>query len=212
MPSSPGTHWPSFLRELDATEQAWRQHQVQYPRSDAVPWMPFPIPQFITLLADAVMAAPPSQGASGAMFAAQGDYEPYGPPKFLDVGCGPGTKIRLAEAMFGLRGYGIDIVPRFVAEAQAHGVKAMLADAFEFGGPPGEPGGLTSMRSYADYQIVLVNRPSSLQDELEGLVMKRMASDSVLIAVNWRNDPGKHGWILQSQEYGDPVCGVWIKP
>lgn len=211
MARAPGTHWPSFLRELDATEAAWRQHAVHYPRADAVPWMPFPIPQFISLLTDAVMAAPPSQGARS-----YGIYdEPYGPPKFLDVGCGPGTKIRLAQEMFGLRGFGIDIVPRFVAEAQAHGVNAAVADAFEFGGDlPDLEGGakVVGQNGYADYQIVMVNRPSSLQDELEGLVMERMASDSVLMAINWRNDPGKQGWIMQAQEYGEPVCGVWIKP
>lgn len=208
MPTPTGTHWPSFLREMDATEQAWKSHSVRYPRSDAVPWMPFPIPQFITLLADAVMAAPPSQGRGS--FGRDMD-EMYGPPRFLDVGCGPGTKIRLAEAMFGLRGFGIDIVPRFVAEAQAHGVKAWVADAFEFGA---EEGGakIAGQTAYSDFQIVMVNRPSSLQDELESLVMDRMASDAVLIAINWRNDPGKQGWIMQAQEYGEPVCGVWIKP
>jgi SAM-dependent methyltransferase len=176
--------------------------------------MPFPIPQFITLMADAIMAAPPSQGPGN--FAMRMDDEPYGPPKFLDVGCGPGTKVRLAEALFGVRGYGIDIVPRFVAEAQAHGVNARLADAFTFGGDPdgGDPALLSSLslNNYSGYQIVYVNRPSSMQDELEGLVMERMASDAALIAVNWRNDPGKQGWIPQAQEYGEPVCGVWIKP
>lgn len=211
MARAPGTHWPSFLRELEATEQAWKLQSVRYPRADAVPWLPFPIPQFIPLLADAVMVAPPTQGR-GNYLGREMD-EPYGPPKFLDVGCGPGTKIRLAEEMFGLRGFGIDIVPRFVAEAQAHGVRAWVADAFEFGA---EEGGakIAGQNGYADYQIVLVNRPSSLQDELEHLVMERMASDAVLIAVNWRNDPGRAGWILQAQEFNahGPVCGVWVKP
>jgi hypothetical protein len=39
-----------------------------------------------------------------------------------------------------------------------------------------------------------------------------MASDAVLIAVNWRNSPGKAGWIPVAEEVGEPVCGVWVKP
>jgi SAM-dependent methyltransferase len=138
------------------------------------------------------------------------DDEAYGQPRFLDVGCGPGTKVRLAQALFGLNAYGIDIVSRFIAEAQAHGAACLLKDAFEFPAK-GEPM-TTSAWGYSDFQIVYVNRPSANQDELEHLVMERMASDSVLIAVNWRNDPGKKGWLLAYQEYGDPVCGVFIKP
>jgi SAM-dependent methyltransferase len=204
-------HWPSFLRELDATETAWNSRPVRYPREDAVPWMPIAIPTFISLMAEAMMVAPPCMTTRSAY------SDHYGQPRFLDVGCGPGTKIRLAQAMFGVQGFGIDIVPRFIAEAQAHNVRAWVADAFEF--PAGNeearefspvPGAMPV--GYADFEIVLVNRPSALQDELEHLVMERMASDAVLICVNWRNDPGKSGWTLQYQEFGDPVMGVWIKP
>ena len=119
------------------------------------------------------------------------------------------TKVRLAEAMFGLRGFGIDIVPRFVSEAQAHGVNALVQDAFDFP-EGGGPLGLTS--GYRDFDILLVNRPSSMQDELEELVMDRMRPDAVLIAVNWRNSPSKAGWIAVAEEFGEPVCGVWVKP
>jgi SAM-dependent methyltransferase len=204
-------HWPSFLRELQATEQAWNASPVRYPREDAVPWLPFPIGQFVTLLTEAVAVAPPSGGAPMAL------EEPYGTVRFLDVGCGVGTKVRLAEALFGLSGYGIDIVSRFIAEARAHGVKALEKDAFDM---PEKGAPMTTVAlGYADFQIVYVNRPSSLQDELESLIMDRMAQDAVLIAVNWRHDPVESGWFTQYQEYGQPVmgmkapvCGVWIKP
>jgi SAM-dependent methyltransferase len=204
------THWPSFLRELNATEQAWRQYEVRYSREDAVPWMPFPMPLFVTLLTDAVEVAPPSRPRGPAV---TGWGRELKAPRFLDVGCGPGTKVRLASALFGVDGYGIDIVPRFVAEAQAHGVQAWLQDAFEF--PEGDPRNIQAgalMPGYADFQIVYVNRPSALQDDLENLVMERMAPDAVLIAVNWRNNPGKAGWIPVSEEFGEPVRGVWVKP
>ncbi len=198
-------HWPTFLRELDAAEQTWKQQPVRYPRLDAVPWMPYPLAQFAALLTEAVMACSRPR-----------DYNHVDPDAlmFLDVGCGPGTKCRLAEAMFGLDVYGIDIVPRFIGEAQAHGVRSMVADAFEFGGdgetvPPGATGG----NGYARYDIVLVNRPSGLQDELEGLIMEKMSPGAVLMAVNWRHDPGRENdWHAAYQEYGEPVCGVFIKP
>lgn len=193
-------NWPVFLRELDAAEQVWRQQPVRYPREDAVPWMPYSIPQFVSLLTEAVTAT-----ARPRNF-----IQDMNKITFLDVGCGPGTKCRLAEALFGLQVCGIDIVPRFVGEAQAHGVNAVVADAFEFCKPSPDVqhfGGLER------FDIVLVNRPSGLQDELEPLIMESMASDTVLIAVNWRHDPAReYGWHPHYQEYGEPICGVFIKP
>ncbi len=203
-------HWPSFLRELHATELAWNTQTVRYPREDAVPFLPFPLGQFVTLLTEAVLVAPPGPDRITAV-------ENPGQIRFLDVGCGPGTKVRLAEALFGVSGYGIDIVPRFISEANAHGVKAINYDAFEFPekGAPMTTAGL----GYGDFQIVYVNRPSTQQDKLERLIMERMAPDTVLIAVNWRTDPGNHGWPVAYQEYGTtvrghaaPVMGVWLKP
>ena len=196
-------YWPSFLRELLATENAWNASPVTYPREDAVPWLPFPMPQFVTLLTEAMMVATPSPG--GLMV-----LEEPNTIRFLDVGCGPGTKIRMAEALFGVKGYGIDIVSRFVAEAQAHGVKAIVKDAYEL--PAKGVPMTTSSFGYEDFGIVYVNRPSSDQDALEKYVMDSMRPDSVLMAVNWRNDPAKQGWFMQYQEYGDPVCGVFVKP
>lgn len=189
----PDLHWPTFLRELQSSEDHWRNRDVKYPREDAVPWMPFPLAQFSALLLEAVSAC-------------SRPYHPllqfgHGPAEglmFLDVGCGPGTKCRLARELYDLDVYGIDIVPRFVGEAQAHHIKATVQDAFEY-------------KSYKRFDIVLVNRPSGLQDELENLIMREMDSDAVLIAVNWRNDPAKQGWTVQFQEYGEPVCGVFVK-
>lgn len=184
-------YWPALLRELNATEQGWKQYDVAYPREDAVHWMPYAIPSFVALLADAVMSCAP-----GPMVAGQ-----YTLPRFLDVGCGPGTKCRLARAMFGLPVYGIDIVPRFVAEAQAHEVPAEVADAFTWPG-------------YGAAEIVLVNRPSTDMDTLEPLIMEAMSPGAALMAVNWAHDPSRSGWVLIAQEdvgHG-PVRGVWVKP
>jgi SAM-dependent methyltransferase len=197
MTQSPPTHWPSFLRQIYALEQSWNAHKVRYPREDAVHFLPFPIPQFISLLTEAVQAAPTrwDQNHDG------GPREEFRPARntFLDVGCGPGTKIQLAQALFGLQGYGIDIIPAFIAEAQQAGVKAGLIDAFDF-------------NSYDAFDIVFANRPSTLQDKLEKLLAQSLAPQCVLIAANWRHDPAEFGLEMIAKEYERPVCGVWRKP
>jgi len=181
-------YWPALLRELASAERAWNDRTVRYPRADAVPWLPFPRSQFIALLADAVEAAPVR------VLAGQ-----FIPATFLDVGAGTGTKIRLAEALFGLTGMGIEIVPEMAAEAAAHHLRVELADAFEWDG-------------YYGADIVYLNRPSTLMEELEARVMDGMASGAVLMMVNGRCDPGTSGWTLVSREWGEPVHGCWIKP
>ena len=86
----------------------------------------------------------------------------------------------------------------------------MIKDAYDL---PARGAPLTTEAfGYSDFGIVYVNRPSANQDELEQLIMDRMATDAVLIAVNWHNDPARSGWWMQHQEYGDPVCGVFVKP
>lgn len=181
-------HWASLLRELDASERAWNARTVRYPRTDAVPWLPFPRPQFIALLTDAVEAAP-----------ARVDRGRFLPPRFADVGAGIGSKMRLAQALFGLEPWGVEIVPELAAEARAHGLNVALGDAFEF-------------TDYGPAEIVYVNRPSTLMAELEEHVMKHMASGSVLMLVNGRGSPELDTWTLVSREWGTPVQGAWIKP
>lgn len=189
MAQAPGVYWPSLLRELDSTERAWNSRSIHYPREDAVPFLPYPMPQFISLLTDAVMSAPVRMDGPG-------DFRRS---RFLDVGAGVGTKMRLATAMFGLESYGIELVPEMVAEAQARGLDVTVCDAFSYGG-------------YDGYDIVYLNRPSTQMGTLEHLIMAAMRPRAVLMLVNARTDPGREGWTLVAQEYGEPVAGVWVKP
>jgi SAM-dependent methyltransferase len=210
MPELMEFSWPVFLRELDAAERVWNTRDVKYPRPDAVPWMPLPIAEFVSLLYEAMTIVPfrsPYTDLPNVI-------EPWIPGRnwLIDVGCGPGTKLRLAHAMFGLNCFGIDIVQRFVDETQIHGIRAANIDAFDFpAGPLSTGSDRARPFGYADFDIVYVNRPSGLQDELEHLIMERMGNGAVLIAVNWRNDPGRHGFTMHFQEQGEPVRGVWIK-
>lgn len=181
-------HWPSFLRQVCALEASWNTLKVDYPRDDAVHFLPLPIPQFISMLTDAVMAAPTWWGARS---------EPM-QTTFIDVGCGTGTKLLLAQALFDVAGCGIDIVPEFIAAARQSGLKADLADAFEY-------------ETYDVFDIVFANRPSTLQDELEKLICDRMRPGAVLMAANWRHDPQEYGFEVAAMEYERPVCGVFRK-
>lgn len=190
--TDPVFDWPLFLRQLDMREHAWNGRRVTYARSDAVPFMPYPLPRFTGFLMEAVQAL---RGA--ACYTSDGHPAT---PAFLDVGCGPGTKMLLARQMFGLSVAGIDIAPEFIAEARYWELDAEVADAFDY-------------KSYDQFDIVLVNRPSGRQDELEHVIADRMRPGGILIALNWRNDPARWGWHTVSQELGGPIiCGVWAKP
>lgn len=205
-------NWPVLLRELDAAEHIWNSREVKYPRPDAVPWKPYPLAGFVALLTEAMMVAP-FRSAWGDINMVEDDQWQHGKIRLIDVGCGPGTKLRLARAMFDLNVYGIDIVGRFVDEALQHRVRAGKIDAFEF--PETGQAMTTTPFGYSDFDIVYVNRPSGEVHKLEPLIMERMRPDAVLIAVNWVNDPAAHGFAPHFQEMSmiprGPLCGVWIK-
>lgn len=145
-------------------------------------WLPYPIASFITYLSDAV------QEATG--------------PRFLDAGCGPGTKLVIAEALFGLQVAGLEIVPAYVAQARARGLRVGLTDA-------------RTWQGYGSADIVYFNRPVAEQEAFEKHVMENMRRGGVLISVNGRTRPSEAGWIIVAEEIGDPrapVHGVWQKP
>lgn len=105
-----------LLSNLVDEENVWRTREVSYPGEkdlfSVVGWFPFPIPRFISLLAEAVAVT------AG--------------PMFLDVGAGPGTKVELARSLFRLRAHGIELSPEMVQAAGNRDVQR--ADARTFTG------------------------------------------------------------------------------
>lgn len=174
--------WPAFLREIEATEKSWIIKGTS-PGPGMVGWIPQPLGQFAAMLMDAMAASQVSR------------------PVFLDAGSGPGTKVLLAAALFGIRGYGIELSADMAHAAQARGADTLIADCLTYDG-------------YGMADIVLLNRPvAGRQAECEQRVRDLMHRGAVLIHVNGRSDPGTDwGWELVSQEYGEPVTGVWRKP
>ena len=136
-------------------DSQWRSSQAG--RDDLatyLPWMPFSWPDFIALMAE-------------AMPEVTGD-------RFLDIGCGPGTKMLLADAVFGLRASGIERSPEMVKEASQLGLQAFEADALGW-------------ENYGRYDLVFFNRPffdNGQQAELEKQVWAGMKSGAVVIGVN----------------------------
>jgi trans-aconitate methyltransferase len=144
-----------------------------------LPFMPFSIPAFIALLAEALPEAPGS--------------------RFLDIGCGPGTKMLIAQDLFGLHAVGIDRVPEYVTAARLLGLNASEADAADYG-------------NYAGYDILWFYRPirdPGLQAALEKTVWDQMAPGAVVIGANLEAPPPDHHVILDDWER---KRGIWMRP
>jgi len=174
-------HIGELLMAIAQREQAFKDMPADLPEG-TFGWLPYSIANFILYLSDAVMYAPG--------------------PKFLDVGCGPGTKLIVAEALFGLQVAGIEIVPEWAHQARLSGLRVQCWDARTWEG-------------YREADIVYHNRPVDPQEPFERHVMEHMRSGAVLIAVNARLRASDEGWPQIAEEYADPrapVAGVWRKP
>jgi len=144
------------LRELEALEARWKEPGDSPLLPDAYGFQAFRIPDFLRLLAVAVMAVAPMRS-------------------FLDAGCGIGTKVLIARDMFGLDAAGIDVVPSYVEEAGRLGLGGMVAlvDVREFGG-------------YGEQDIVYCYGPfrePDAQAAFEKRLHAAMRPGSILIAV-----------------------------
>ena len=118
--------------------------------------------------------------------------------RFLEVGCGIGTKMALAESV-GFNAHGIEILPDLVAEALREGLNVVEADA-------------RFWRGYADFDTVYVNHPlldQTAEQEFERELHRVMKPGSVLVAVNDCGSP--EGWMPVIDERS-AWRGVWVKP
>lgn len=168
-----------LLSEVRQAERHW-QKRVELDDDRYTPWMPSDIAQFLVLLIEAMAEAP-------------GD-------RFLEVGCGPGSKMMLARDLFGLDVYGFDRVGEYVAAAVSAGLECALSDAFEFGG-------------YDRFDIVFFNRPCrdrQLEQELERHVWRKMRRGAVVICMNLESQPPPEKWLVITDDW-ESRRGVWLK-
>ncbi len=123
------------------------------------PWIPFPLYDFVALMAEAL---PETAG-----------------DRFLEVGCGVGSKLLLAGTVFGLNARGIERVPEYVAEARRHGLAVDAADALDYPG-------------YGDFDLLFFNRPLAdpvLQAALEAKIWCEVPAGAVVIGANLEAPP-----------------------
>jgi trans-aconitate methyltransferase len=173
------------LRELlgvvRQVDRKW-QKQVAVPEM-YTPWMPADVAQYLVLLIEAVAEAPGE--------------------KFLEIGCGPGTKMLLARDALAdmLDVSGFDRVPEYVEAARDLGLDAVVCDAFDY-------------PSYGRADIVFFNRPfrdRDTQRDLERLVYSKIRRGAVVICMNLENKPPADKFLVITDDWEEGRRGVWLK-
>lgn len=175
-----------FLTTASAIRQVMKEEAQWFaqgdPRSPTNPWMPFQPADFLAILFDCVAEM---RGR-----------------KFIDVGCGPGTKMLLADRLYGLEPEGIEISAEMAAAAEKHG-RVYHGDAGDT--PPG---------FYSGYDLIWLYRPFRdpvLEQRLEARVMDEMKPGAILAGGGWEICPADHRWITVVDDW-ELRRGAWMKP
>jgi SAM-dependent methyltransferase len=153
--------------------------------AECLPFMPFQPAEFIAIMFDVVAET------SGKIF--------------LDVGCGSGTKMTLAQEIYGLIPWGIEIDEEMAAQADARFPDAVIVEDALWGG---------NASFYRQADIVWMYRPfrdPDKQAELEKTVMERMKHGAILAGSKWQMDDPPP-WIPIVDDWDDTKTGAWMKP
>lgn len=178
-------HIASIMRICRNLDRDWQKRSANPDEERYTPWMPFELSEFIRMLAEALPEALDDTLA--------GD-------KFLDIGCGPGSKMLAAREIFGLDVHGIEISAEMAAAARTMGLDVDTADALAFAG-------------YGDYGIIWFNRPFRdpvQQAELEAVVWEQMAPGAVVMCANLEDRPPS-SWFIILDDW-EARRGIWFKP
>lgn len=166
------------LQWVAKTDHEWLLHGADKVHTG---WMPFQPAEFLAIMAECV---------------AEADG-----PRFLDVGCGPGTKLRLAQEFFGLSVSGLERDGKMLAAA-VHNVRSAnfsLLDALEF-------------PNYNLYDIIWMYRPikdPDLQRELERKVYASAKHGAIVAGGGLEHYP--ETWLPIMDDW-ELRRGAWKKP
>lgn len=155
------------------------------------PWMPFPQPAFISMLAEAVTAVAEYGGTDG-------DGADI---RFTEIGCGPGPNLMIARELFGLDVLGIDRNREYVSAAASLGYAAEVADAEKWTG-------------YAWPHVTWFNRvarPADIQSRIEAAVWRGTRPGGIVMCANLEAPPPP-SWLVILDEWEDVRRGIWRKP
>lgn len=169
-----------LLTSVRQIERRWQKQVDIGDQQMFTGWMPSDVAQFLVLLIEAIAEAPGNS--------------------FLEVGCGPGTKMMLAQGLFGLDVTGFDRVPEYVVAAKEQGLNVAECDAFDF-------------QAYGKFDIVFFNRPfrdREVQRDLEKLVYSKVRRGAVVIAMNLETQPPDSKYLVVTDDW-ESRRGVWLK-
>lgn len=183
----------SLVSDVMETEHKYLLHG---PRHDPVvtPWMPYQPADFIGILWECM---PELAGNT-----------------FLDVGCGPGTKMRIAETLFGMNVRGVEINSEMAEEAQKlFPGQVVCGDALDL---------LPDYHPFDTFDIIWLYRPFrdvSREMLLEQKITGSMKPGAILAGASWEVDPAMLGWqpIVDDCLYSPDgtqkiIRGAWQKP
>lgn len=182
-PSRTG-HIQRLARQVMDTEY---QHLKTGDRRNPItlPWMPFQAANFLGVMWDSVAEI------DGSIF--------------LDVGCGPGTKMRMATELFGMTSYGIEIDKSMADIAQPYGM-VCAGDALKL------PLHWAGVYGLAD--IIWLYRPfrdPEHEKKLEDLIIANMKPGAILAGGAWETEVPELGWQIVVDDW-ELRHGAWQKP
>jgi SAM-dependent methyltransferase len=135
---------------------------------------------------------------------------------FLDVGCGPGTKMQIASELFGLDAYGIEVDAAMADEARKHFPERghiVTGDALHLQ-PDYHPLGV--------FDLLWLYRPfrdPESERALEERIIAEMKPGAVLAGGSWEVDVPALGWqpivddcLIAPDGVGRIFRGAWKKP
>ena len=167
------------IRLAGELDRQWIAHPAGRDDRRCTPWMPYPLFGFIALLAEAL---PEATGN-----------------RFLEVGCGIGTRMLVARELFGLDVTGVERVPDYAPVTEKLGLRAQVADARDYDG-------------YGQADVVWFNRPFRdrlLERELEAQVWAEVRPDAVVICANLESRPPASWWTILDD--WEERRGIWSK-
>lgn len=164
-------------------EKRWIPQVSGKGREHSFPYVPYPLGLFFSALQTA------------RTHFMQFDQERTEPRRFLDVGCGIGTKVVLA-CQLGWSGDGLDFVPEYVEAARelvTNGSRIFQANALQFG-------------EYESYDLVYAYRPLMTDErmaELVAYICDNTRPGTLLYLPTYEADNdklaefGKHIWVRE---------------
>jgi hypothetical protein len=174
------------IEDAAAIESRWRLKD-QFRDDVHIPFIPFPLPDRIAMLAEAAPLIPRAGPATG--------------PWYLEPGCAAGSGMVIARRMFGMDVHGFELNKAMAEAGGAYGLDIEIADAGTWTG-------------YAEADFVWYNRvfrDPAAEEELERRIWAEMAPGAVLACVNTAF-PAPSDWIIILDAWRDEQRGIWLKP